>query len=431
MKVFLLYQHAKGNLIYFDEEPLSAYVALDTQYVIDAFRCIITSEKFCKRDPKYRHLWKTLRQDAKLNMQLLERVWSTDAKNNFLEHKDVLLMLMQRNHIISEALSYDEETEETKGLGWYVVPCFLRSYRANDTLKEFVTGRQQTLLKFVISFNISPVVQIVFYRVIAALVGKWEIVSFKVPDQEKQVLLYENLGVFRLDRQHVGIVELHQGFIDLRVQNLCNSGINAAIVDLIRRFVVSNVMNEFKKHRQASTKQRTPFKICFKCNHESHCLDGSQQTLSLGELKGTVVEPCPDMVSGHTINTRKAYYEWFPDDLNIGLKTDYVLKERDLSKLSTTVGENWEKLGIELGLRTVQLQHITSDYPRTGMRIFKMLLEWTDQRPGDATLNTLIQAMKSAKDVYVEWDEVRNIVEEIASKNNIRLAKKTSTADEI
>jgi hypothetical protein len=359
-------------------------------------------------------------------MQLLERVWSIDAKNNFLEHKDVLLMLMQRNHIISEALSYDDETGETKGLGWYVVPCFLRSYRANDTLKEFVTGRQQTLLKFVISFNISPVVQIVFYRVIAALVGKWEIVSFKVPDQEKQVLLYENLGVFRLDRQHVGIIELHQGFIDLRVQNLCNSGINAAIVDLFRRFVVSNVMNEFRKHRQTSTMPRTPFEICFKCNHESHCLDGSQQTVSLEDLKRTTVEPCPDMVSGHTINTQKAYYEWFPGDMTIGLKTDFVLRERDLSKLSRTVGENWEKLGIELGLRNVQLERIKLDYPRTDMRIFKILLEWTDQRPGDATLNTLIQSMKSATDVSIDWDEVKNIVEDIASKNNIKLAPRTS-----
>ncbi|XP_060589759.1 uncharacterized protein LOC132744967 [Ruditapes philippinarum] len=320
IKQFLLYHHTKGNLIYFDEEPLAAYVVLDTQYVIDAFKCIITSERFCKREPTYRPLWKTLRQEAKLNMLLLEKVWSTDAKNNFLEHKDVLLMLMKRTHIILEALSYDDGTEETKGLGWYVVPCFLRSYRTNNTLKEFVTGRQQTMLKFVMSFNIYPVVELVYYRVIAALIGKWEIVSVQVSELEKQVLLFDNLGVFKLDRQHVGIIELHQGSIDLRVQNLCNSGISAAIVDLFRRFVVSNVMNEFRKHRQTSTMRRTLFEICFKCNHESHGLDGSQQTVSVEDLKGTMVEPCPDIVSGHTINTRKALYEWFPDDLNIDWK---------------------------------------------------------------------------------------------------------------
>jgi hypothetical protein len=37
IKVFLLYKHAKGKLIYLDEEPLSAYAAVDTQYVFDAF----------------------------------------------------------------------------------------------------------------------------------------------------------------------------------------------------------------------------------------------------------------------------------------------------------------------------------------------------------------------------------------------------------
>ncbi|XP_060597701.1 uncharacterized protein LOC132751534 [Ruditapes philippinarum] len=416
IKVFLLYQHAKGNLIYFDEEPLSAYVALDTQYVIDAFKCIITSETFCKKEPAYRHLWKTLRQEAKLNMQLLETIWGTDAKNNFLEHKDVLLMVLQRHYIISEALSYDDKTEETKGLGWYVVPCFLRSYRANDALKEFVTGRQQTLLKFVMSFNISPVVQIVFYRVVAALIGKWEIASIKIPEQEKQVLLYENLGVFKLDRQHVGIIELYQGFIELRVQNLCNSGVNVAIVDLFRRFVVSNVKNEFRKHRHAAIKQRNPFEICFKCNDQSHGFDGSRQTVSMEELKETTVEPCPDGLSGHTICTRQALYEWYQDYQNIRLKTDYVLEEKYISKLSKTVAENWQVLGHELGLHDVQLEHIEMDNKSTVRMIFKMLQKWSAQKEDNATFNTLIQAMKSSIEKYVDWDEVRNIVEEIESK---------------
>jgi hypothetical protein len=144
IKVFLLYQHAKGNLVYFDEEPLSTYVALDPQYVIDAFRCLITSERFIKKDPTYRPFWNTLRQEAKLEMQLLERVWSTNDQNNFLVHKNVLVMLLQRHHIISEALSYDDKTEETKGLGLYVVPSFLRSHSANDAVKAFLTGRQKT-----------------------------------------------------------------------------------------------------------------------------------------------------------------------------------------------------------------------------------------------------------------------------------------------
>ncbi|XP_060600602.1 uncharacterized protein LOC132754032 [Ruditapes philippinarum] len=421
IKVFLLYQHAKGNLFYFDEEPLSAYIALDTQYVIDAFKCIITSERFCKKDPTCRRLWKTLTQEAKLEMQLLERVWSTDEKNNFLKHKDVLLMLMQRHYIISEALSYDDKTEETKGLGYYVVPCFLRLYRANEPVKELLSGRQQTLLKFVMSFTISPLVQIVYYRVIAALVGKWEIVSINSPEQEKQVLLYENLGVFKLDRYHVGIIEHHQGFIDLSVQKLCKSGINAAIVDLFRRFVVSNVMNEFKKHRQASKKQRSPFEICFKCNEKSHCFGGSQQTVSLEELQESTVEPCPDMIKGHEISTRQAISEWFQDHLNIRLKNDYVLGEEQLIKLCNTVGKNWQILGIKLGLSNVQIEQIELDNQTTGLRIFKMLLKWTAQRQKEATFNTLIQAMKSATEVSVDWDKVKNIGEEIESKNSTGL----------
>jgi hypothetical protein len=369
------------------------------------------------KDPKYRHLWNTLRQEGKLKLQLLEKVWSSDPNNNFLKHKDVLLMLMQRHYIISEALSYDIETEETKGLGWYVVPCFLRSYRDNDALKEFFSAKQQTLLKFVMCFNISSVVQIVYYRVIAALVGKWEIVSIMISEQKKQTLLYDNLGVFRLDRHHVGIIELHQDFIDLSVQNICYSGINAAIVDLFRRFVVTNVMKEARKHRQASIKQRSLFEICFKCNDECHKFGRSQNIVSLEELKGATVEPCPDMIRGHAISTRKAISEWFQDNLNIGLKTDFELGDEQLGKLSKTVGKNWQTLGIKLGLSTVQIEHIELDNQTTELRIFRMLRAWADKEQTNATFNTLIQVMKSATEVSVDWDQVRNIGEEIEQKS--------------
>ncbi|XP_053390520.1 probable serine/threonine-protein kinase qkgA [Mercenaria mercenaria] len=57
IKLFLKYHHSKGTLFYFDEEPVSEYVVINPQYLINAFKCIITSERFCKKDPNIRPLW--------------------------------------------------------------------------------------------------------------------------------------------------------------------------------------------------------------------------------------------------------------------------------------------------------------------------------------------------------------------------------------
>ncbi|KAJ8307115.1 hypothetical protein KUTeg_015199 [Tegillarca granosa] len=47
LDVFLKFQHAIGNLIYFSD--LKEYVVLDPKWLINAFRCIITKEKFQKK----------------------------------------------------------------------------------------------------------------------------------------------------------------------------------------------------------------------------------------------------------------------------------------------------------------------------------------------------------------------------------------------
>ncbi|XP_060585558.1 uncharacterized protein LOC132741420 isoform X2 [Ruditapes philippinarum] len=414
IKLFLIYHHTKGTLFFFDEEPISAYVVLDTQYLIDAFKGIVTSERFCKKEPQYRYFWNLLQQQGKLTMELIDRVW--ESNYDFLKHKKEILMFMQRHYIISEVKSFDENTGTSNGLGWYIVPIFLRDHSDNNTVIEFLKGKRQTSLRFLMLFQYTPVVQIVYCRLVAALVAKWSVVQISVSEQEKEFLLYENLGAFRLDSLNAGVVELQQNRIEMRVISLCTSrNVDSITADKFRRFAESVVISEFSKLRHSSTIQGKPFHTCFRCNDECHGLNGSHEILQMETLKGKSIEPCLHMPVSHEIHPKQALSEWFEDISTIGLLEDCQVNEKQLSKIAQTIGYNWELLGSELDLSNAEINQISMDNQTSSMKIFKMLLKWEARQQGNATVNRLIQAMKSTKSLTVEWDEVMNIIEEIAS----------------
>jgi hypothetical protein len=185
--------------------------------------------------------------------------------------------------------------------------------------------------------------------------------------------------------------------------------------DKFRRFAESVVISEFNKLRESSTFQDKPFQTCFRCNNESHGLNGSQEIFQLENLKGKSIEPCLDMPVNHVIHTQQALSEWFEEISTIGLTEDCQLNEKQLSKIAQSIGYNWELLGSELDLNMGEIDHISMDNNTSRMRIFKMLLKWKAKQQENATVNTLLQAMKSTKSLTVEWDEVMNIVEQIAS----------------
>ncbi|XP_045188412.2 uncharacterized protein LOC123546277 [Mercenaria mercenaria] len=410
VKLFLLYHHAKGTLFFFDEEPISTYVVLDAQYLIDAFKCIVTSERFCKKDPSFRHLWKRLLKEARLEKELVEKLWKNDTKNDFHKHKNELLMFLQKHLIISEVSNYDENTSESTGLGWFIVPSFLKDSFSENALQIFLNGKQQTSVRFVMRFYNSPVVQVVFYRLLAALIGRWPVLEVAIP--EVKSLIYENLGVLRLDKFHAGIIERKIENIELRVVCLCHTGsVDDKIADHFRRFSESVVRNEFKKLRSAPLHEG-PFTRCIRCNHEAHALNGSSFAMTLKDVANNKSVPCPDMIS-HDIFRDEVLCEWFQQDRVPEMIPDCQLNEKQLGKFAQLVGNNWELLGIELGLSQVEIQQISMDFQSCQMKIFKVLIEWKDKEKERATVNALVRAMKTAKKVYVDWDEIRNICEKI------------------
>lgn len=404
VKLFLRYHHAKGTLFYYDDEPLTSYVVLDPQYLIDAFKCIITSQRFCRKLAKLRDCWKNLIQEARLEPVLINALWSSDHGCNFIEHKDVLLEFLKKQHIISEATEYDDTDGKMHGLGWYVVPSLLKDHCKENDLCDFLEGRNQTKVRFLMSFHHSSLLRLVHNRLFAAMLGKWPIVN--LPSLPRKQLLFENLCVVRLNADHAGIVEARDSSIELLVLNLCPSSIiDCVVVDRFRRFCESVVNHEYKLGENVGRQYRR----AFRCNHETHGLFGSEKIEEITELMNDMqFVPCPD-VEKHEICTDTAMSEWFLKD-PVGIVDQHAtLTDKELSKVAQAIGNNWQLLGIELGLTQVQIDHVCADNETILRRIYTMLKKWQIQRSDEATMDALVHAMQSTRLLTIDWDEIWNI----------------------
>lgn len=410
IKLFLQYHHSKGSFIFFDEPPISDYIILDPQFLIDAFKSIITSERFCTNDPVVRPLWKRLRTEARLEKSLIERQWGKTEDAMFLKHRDILLGFLTKHHIISEATQYDEQTNNSAGLGWYIVPSFLRDMSTQSEVTDFLKGRDKSSLRFTMQFVNSAVVLLVYYRLTAALTGRWSVAQVR-----DKPLVFQNLCIVRLTIDYVGVSRLNYDCIELFLVKLPLSEIKSQSEqgDSFRRFAESVIKHEFRKLKADDERKTMPFTVCFRCNHESHGMNGSINILSKTHLDEHKHIPCPDL-EAHDIYTETAKAEWYTDIPLPNTQMNYVLNDKMLGKLSQCIGSNWQLLGLELGLSQVQVDHIIEDNPySTSMKIFSMLKQWRLKMSSDATMEKLVIAMKLCPGVTIDWDEIRNLEDQL------------------
>ncbi|XP_045171411.2 uncharacterized protein LOC123533695 [Mercenaria mercenaria] len=411
IKLFLRYHHAKGTLVYFDEEPISEYVVLDPQYLIDAFKCIITSERFCTNEPEIRPLWKMLLTDGRLEKQLIDRQWGKpDNKlDMFMQNKEILLSFLVKHHIISEAKIFDEDAKHSTGLGWFWVPSLLRDHSSRTEKTEFLNGRKLTKLRYVLFFKSSPIVSTVYHRLVSAAIGKWPVAK-----AGKKTLLFKDMCIVRLNVDHAGIIEIRHDSIDVTVVGLCHAtDVKSEQADRFRRFLESVTTHEFQKLRSTEETNDKPYTIMFRCNNDSHGASGSENLISIDDMRRGNVVPCPDLIP-HDIDIVTAKEEWFQENQNITVIPNNQLTNKLLSRLSQCIGENWQLLGLELGLTQVQIDHIVEDHPRSAfMRIYAMLQKRFQENVDKATLKTLVETLQRCTLVHVDWDRLRNVVDEL------------------
>lgn len=403
LKLFLKYHHAKGTLVYFDEKLLKEYIVVNPSYLIDAFRCIITSKSFCKWNVKLQPLWDKLFETAVLENDLLTEVWKKDGEKDFFENSSILLKFLERHRILSELKETDESTKELVGLNMYMIPSLLKRNCQEEVWRSFLRGKQCT--RAILGFNLEheEILNIIYERIIAAALGRWPPIGFK-----DQYLVFQNVGFFKLNFQHAGQIAVKERKgIELSVVSQCPpSEVEATVCFHFREFVELVITHEFGKLH--SDERNKPFKIYYKCNHPDHSGTGSRRSYDLESLSAQAKVSCPDNES-HPVSVTKANAEWFCEDISPETDSENSdLTEKELSRIAQAIGNNWELLGLELGLSSVDIEHIKSQHRDSGtpVVIFYMLREWRKRKPEKCKRRDLMRAIKSCKCLSFDLDKL-------------------------
>ncbi|XP_053408492.1 uncharacterized protein LOC123559656 isoform X2 [Mercenaria mercenaria] len=411
IKLFFSYHHARGTFCYFDDNRLSGHVVLDPQFLIDAFRCIITSENFCRVRPRLRGLWNELCDKAVLRKELLEEVWTRNDDNDFVQFKELLTEYMQKHRIISEVVACDPNFKSaTERLGYYIVPSFLKVSDDGATIESFCSGKKVSEVSLGYVIENEAMVPVLFQTTVAALIGRWPLIRFNGND-----ILYDNVVACELVKDHAGVLLLTENSIELLVVNLCPpDSAKAETCDMFRRYVEVVIDTDMCKLRGTIGDRRFVKHMTVRCFHEDHGSKGSKGIYVVEEMQSYLKEklPCPDK-KNHCLRFENILQEWFLHDVVESEKVPHrKMTNKEYSTLSMAIGRGWQQLGHQLGLDTVEIDHIEMNKQTVDMRIYAMLQLWDKKEADAAQLDVLVRAIHkcSRQHINVNWDVLNNII---------------------
>lgn len=96
----LLFLHRVGNLLYFDECSLKEIIILDIQWLVDAFKCIVTYKvKIATTDIQRSHFQNT----GEIEDQELREIWENQGEKGktYLSHKAEILSCMEQLGVLT------------------------------------------------------------------------------------------------------------------------------------------------------------------------------------------------------------------------------------------------------------------------------------------------------------------------------------------
>ncbi|XP_063417950.1 uncharacterized protein LOC134700492 [Mytilus trossulus] len=188
---FLEFHHELRSLVYFGDLPDD--IILDTQWLSDAFKCIVTAEKF-QASTKNQRKWNEFYNTGKLNNEVLEDIFKKESTILY-DHKEYILKVMEKFDIIIRS----NKSEGAKKMPYYYVPCMIKAEPEIDIHEMFnVTkdiGKRSTWMCFKFIF-LPPHLH---NHLIASLSRKYNITERVVTGQkERQIALFKSTAVFEL-----------------------------------------------------------------------------------------------------------------------------------------------------------------------------------------------------------------------------------------
>ena len=431
LKEFLRFHHALGNLLYFDTEPLENHIILSPQWIVDAFRCFVTS--FPKKNPQELKLWDEYEKQAKLSPLLLNSI--IDSNSCLADYKDEVVKYMEHLDIMAQPTIFMTSKEKLKTvlkegcdvkkiiteyqrgsdsvareellkerLDFHIVPCMLSARPPEKVMKHVINPTQALKtanLCYVFSGEFLP--PAVFHRLIAVCINEWP-----VSTREKEFLLYRGLAVFCLTPSMELAIWIHEHVIFCRMvlYTTMDTGIPGVTCSKTRLFISDTLQKLLGIYKDKWSTVILPFEEYIQCDQVKDPLLG---LIAVKDLVSKTEAVCKDHSEVHVIKSEEVLVHWYPEYIG-GIKSPYgaryvhtskedfqkVPSEKELNKLSSKIGHEYFRLGMDLGLSRQVIQHCEEQHRfDVPTRIFCVLQKWKEANGQYATLEKLKNSMEN------------------------------------
>ncbi|CAG2228750.1 unnamed protein product [Mytilus edulis] len=198
LTLFLKYHHEIRSLVYFEDLP--NHIILDTQWLSDAFKCIVTAEQFQLKIKTFKNKekWDDLNQRGVLHSEVLGDIFKNE-QSILSKHKDHILKVMEKFDIIIRPITSEEDA--TTEISCYYVPCMVKEKPECDIYQMFKIT-EETCKKstwFCLKFNFLP--PHLINHLIASMCRKYEVAKVVKPKQKtSEIALFRDSAIFDLQK---------------------------------------------------------------------------------------------------------------------------------------------------------------------------------------------------------------------------------------
>ncbi|XP_052096689.1 uncharacterized protein LOC127731864 isoform X1 [Mytilus californianus] len=249
LRLFLEFHHEIRALVYFKD--LSSYIILDTQWLSDAFKCIVTAKKFRAFSTRNRTKWDELYSRGKLHSEVLDDIFRK-SENIFAKHKDHILNVMEKFDIIIRPNISETQRDAGDDKPLYYVPCMIKSEPECDVYEMFNvtenTCNKSTWLCY--KFRFLP--PHLMNHLIASLCRKYKVAEVVTKEQKRQIALFRGSAVFELQKT-TKLAKLHimkcPNWIQIQVWQFekgRQGGMYKYIDDFVTEEIVKIISTRFK-----------------------------------------------------------------------------------------------------------------------------------------------------------------------------------------
>ncbi|KAH3725727.1 uncharacterized protein LOC127854077 [Dreissena polymorpha] len=410
LSVFLELQHRQGNILFFNTDELKHLVVLAPQWIIEAFKCFVTH--IIKIKPQVLKDWEFYEKLAILKPQVIDEIMN-NSPPHVKEYKDDVIKYMEHLNVMAKPKATEPdkgrqdktdsiEEVNVKLLDFHIVPCRLKN--APPPIHKFTSPdckrfKRTPVLAFVFCEKFMP--PSFFHRLVAVCIRAWPIKK-----EEDKDRLYNGLAIFAIRSTYTLTIWYKDYIIYARIA-CCSEKIASDIdTNLCQevRHKLRQSLQEFVGHCVETPRTGTAFDMYIQCPR-MEIYSHNKGMLRVAQYNYESELDCGACSESHSVERKEALQYWFKNELDLADKYESddlnkLAEDTHLSTVASVIGSEYWMLGIELGLRYVELNQMYADPDCKGNKyrfVFKYLVKWRNREAKNATLLNLYRAINAAR----------------------------------